>query len=57
MAIQVALGVMDLRVMAAVAAAITLERLAPSGGGFARATGVVAMAGGFALLARFAVLP
>jgi predicted metal-binding membrane protein len=51
-AILLVLGVMDLRVMAAVAAAITLERLAPAGDRVARATGTVSIGIGFSLLAR-----
>src|SRR5512132_2395261 len=39
--ILLVLGVMDFRVMAVVAAAITVERLAPAGERVARATGVV----------------
>jgi predicted metal-binding membrane protein len=54
MTIQLALGMMDLRVMAAVTAAITAERLAPAGMRVARVTGFVAVALGFALLARAA---
>lgn len=40
-AILLVVGVMDLRAMAAVAAAITLERLAPAGQSVARAIGIV----------------
>jgi predicted metal-binding membrane protein len=48
MALLLVIGVMDPRAMAAVAAAITLERLAPAGERVARATGaVVALAGIF----------
>ena len=48
MAILLVIGVMDLRAMAAVAAAITIERLAPAAERVARATGVVVV--GFGLL-------
>lgn len=51
-AILLVLGVMDLRAMAVVAAAITLERLAPAGERFARATGAVAIGAGLLLIAR-----
>jgi len=43
---------MELRTMAVVAAAITLERLAPSGERIARAIGVVVIAAGMFLIAR-----
>jgi predicted metal-binding membrane protein len=49
--VMLALGVMDLRVMAAVAAAVTAERLAPNGVRTAHAVGVVAMAVGVATMA------
>jgi predicted metal-binding membrane protein len=52
MAILLALGVMDLRAMAAVAAAITAERLAPAGERVARAIGAVAVVAGLLLIAR-----
>jgi predicted metal-binding membrane protein len=52
MAILLAIGVMDLRAMAVVAAAITLERLAPAGERVARATGAVAIGGGWFQIAR-----
>ncbi|WP_148667788.1 DUF2182 domain-containing protein, partial [Mizugakiibacter sediminis] len=51
-AILLALGVMDLRAMAAVAVAISAERLAPAGERVARATGAVAVAAGLWLIAR-----
>ncbi len=51
MAILLALGVMDVRVMAIVTAAITLERLAPSGERIARSVGAVIVAGGLLLIA------
>ena len=47
-----ALGVMDLRAMAVVTAAITAERLAPDGARVARAIGTVAVGAGLLLLAR-----
>lgn len=53
-AVLLALGVMDLRAMAVVTAAIAAERLAPGGERVARAVGVVAVAAGLALLARAA---
>ena len=49
-------GVMDLRAMAVVAAAITVERLAPAGEHVARAIGVVAIGAGVFLIARTAGL-
>ena len=51
-AVLLVIGVMDLRAMAIVAAAITLERLAPSGERVARAIGVVVIGAGFVLTAR-----
>ncbi len=47
-----ALGVMDLRAMAVVTAAITAERLAPAGDRIARATGALAILAGVFLVAR-----
>ena len=55
-AILLVIGVMDLRAMAVVAAAITLERLAPAGERVARALGGVAVAAGLLLIARAAAL-
>jgi predicted metal-binding membrane protein len=53
MAILLVVGVMDLRAMAAVAAAITVERLAPAGERIARAIGAVLVVGaGLFLIAR-----
>ncbi len=52
MAILLVIGVMDLRVMAVVAAAITVERLAPAGEVVARALGVVFVGVGLFLIAR-----
>ena len=54
--ILLVIGVMDLRVMAAVATATTVERLAPSGDRVARAIGVVVVGAGLLLVARAAVL-
>jgi predicted metal-binding membrane protein len=51
-AMLVAFGIMDVRAMAVVTAAITAERLAPSGEGIARATGALAMAAGLILIVR-----
>lgn len=50
--VALALGVMDLRVMAGVAAAVTVERLAPNGLRAARAIGVAAIALGLLVIAR-----
>ena len=47
-----ALGVMDLRVMAVVTAAITVERLAPAGARVARVVGVVGIGAGVQLITR-----
>jgi predicted metal-binding membrane protein len=47
-------GIMDLRTMATVTAAITLERLTPAGRRAAQATGVVAVAAGLFLVAQAA---
>jgi predicted metal-binding membrane protein len=54
--ILLVIGVMDPRVMAAVAAAITIERLAPAGERVARAIGAVVVAAGVLLIARAAGL-
>lgn len=51
-AILLVVGVMDLRAMAAVTAAITVERLAPAGERIARAIGVVIVGAGLFLIAR-----
>ena len=53
-AILLALGVMDLRAMAVVTAAITVERLAPAGERAARAIGAVFVGAGLFLVARTA---
>jgi predicted metal-binding membrane protein len=55
-AILLVVGVMDLRAMAVVAVAITLERLAPAGERVARATGVIVAGAGLLLIARTAGL-
>ena len=55
-AVAVVLGVMDLRVMGVVAAAITVERLAPNGVRVARAIGIVVVALGAVVIARAAGL-
>ena len=52
MAILLVIGVIDLRAMAVVAAAITAERLAPAGGRVARATGAVAIGARLFLIAQ-----
>jgi predicted metal-binding membrane protein len=56
MAIPLVLGVMDLRAMALVTVAITVERLAPAGERVARAIGVVVVGAGLLLIARAAGL-
>jgi len=56
MAILLGVGVMDLSAMVVVAAAITVERLAPAGERVARATGAVALGAGLLLIARAAGL-
>jgi predicted metal-binding membrane protein len=56
MAILLVIGVMDLRAMAVVAAAITVERLAPAGERVARGTGAVAVGAGLFLIAQAAGL-
>jgi predicted metal-binding membrane protein len=53
-AILLVVGVMDLRAMAVVTAAITLERLAPAGTRVARAIGAVVVAVGLWLIVRAA---
>jgi predicted metal-binding membrane protein len=55
-AILFVLGIMDLRAMAVVTVANTLERLAPAGERTARAVGAVAVGVGFCLIARAAGL-
>jgi len=56
MAVLLVIGVMDLRVMAVVGAAIAVERLAPAGEWVARATGAVAIGAGLFLIAQASVL-
>ena len=56
MVILLVTGVMDLRAMAVVAAAITAERLAPAGERVARAIGAVVVGAGLFLIARAAWL-
>jgi predicted metal-binding membrane protein len=56
MAILLVIGVMDLRAMAVVAAAIAIERLAPAGERAARAIGVAVVGAGVFLIARAAGL-
>ncbi len=56
MTILLVIGVMDLRAMAVVAAAITVERLAPAGESVARATGAVVVGAGLFMIARAAGL-
>jgi predicted metal-binding membrane protein len=51
-AILLVSGVMDLRVMGVVTAAITIERLSPAGEGVARAIGAVVLCAGVLLIAR-----
>ena len=54
--ILLVIGVMDLRAMAVVAAAVTVERLAPVGERVARAIGAVLVGAGLFLIARAAGL-
>jgi predicted metal-binding membrane protein len=56
MAILLVVVVMDLRAMAVVTAAITIERLAPAGERVARAIGAVVVGAGLSLIARAAGL-
>jgi predicted metal-binding membrane protein len=56
MVVLLVIGVMDLRAMAVVGAAITVERLAPAGERVARAIGVVVVGAGLLLLVRAAGL-
>jgi predicted metal-binding membrane protein len=56
MTILLVIGVMDLRAMAAVAAAITLERHAPAGERIARVIGCVIVGTGLLLVSRAAGL-
>jgi hypothetical protein len=52
MAILLVIGVMDVRAMAVVAAAIAFERLAPAGERVAQAIGVVVVGAGLVLIVR-----
>jgi predicted metal-binding membrane protein len=52
MAILLVIGVMDVRAMLVVAAAITVERLAPAGQQVARITGTIVVGTGLILIAR-----
>ena len=52
MAILLVIGFMDLRAMAVVTAAITVERLAPASERIARAIGAIAIGAGLFLIAR-----
>lgn len=52
MAILIVIGIMDLFAMAVVAAAITAERIAPSGERVARAVGAIVVGAGLFLIAR-----
>jgi predicted metal-binding membrane protein len=56
MAILLVVGAMDLRAMAAVTAAITVERLAPAGERVARVIGAAAVGAGLLLIARAAAV-
>jgi predicted metal-binding membrane protein len=56
MAILLVAGVMDLRAMAAVTAAIAVERLAPAGERLARTFGTVTVVAGVFLIAQAAGL-
>jgi predicted metal-binding membrane protein len=56
MVILLVVGAMDLRAMAVVTAAITVERLAPEGPGVARAIGAVIVGSGVLLIVRAAGL-
>jgi predicted metal-binding membrane protein len=56
MAILLVIGVMDLRAMAVVGAAITFERLAPAGERVAQTIGAVVVGAGLFLIARAAGL-
>jgi predicted metal-binding membrane protein len=54
MAILLCVGVMDLRAMAVVMAAITVERVAPDGERVARSLGAIVVGAGLFLIARAA---
>ncbi len=55
MATLLVIGIMDLRAMAVVAGAITIERIAPGGGRIARVIGAVIVGIGLVLIARAAL--
>jgi predicted metal-binding membrane protein len=55
-AILLVIGVMDVRAMAFVTVAMTVERLAPTGERVARAFGAVVVGAGLCLIARAAAL-
>ena len=55
MATLLVIGIMDLRAMAVVAGAITVERIAPAGGRIARVIGAVIVGIGLVLIARAAL--
>ena len=52
MAILLVIGIMDLRAMAVVAAAMTIERLAPGGNRAAQGIGIVVIVAGAFLIVR-----
>ena len=52
MAVLLVIGVMDLRAMAVVTAAITIERLAPAGERVAQVIGAVVVGAGLLLIAQ-----
>jgi predicted metal-binding membrane protein len=52
MATLLAVGMMDIRAMVVVSAAVTAERIVPNGARAARATGAIALAAGVLVLAR-----
>jgi predicted metal-binding membrane protein len=54
--ILLVIGIMDLRAMAVVTAAITFERIAKAGMRIAQATGIVAILVGLFMIARVGVL-
>jgi predicted metal-binding membrane protein len=56
MVILLVVGIMDLRVMTVVTAAITAERLAPAGDRAARAIGAIVVGAGLLLIARAAAM-
>ena len=56
MTILLVVGIMDLRAMALVTAALTIERVVPCGDRIARAVGVAAIGIGLVLIARAAAV-